>query len=805
MQTIYLKSPMKEEFKKYIKKEKYNSDINKTEIWIGDFSNDPTIDPIDIICKIIPHFQNQDYKIIVDDYLEYNNGKYWQKTLIFRDITFNESVKFYYISFKDCVCFEKCIFKKEVSFSKCAFNEKVDFINCIFKERTNFRGAFFCSISDFSDTVFEGEQNNFSFIHSFEDFYCKNINLKSSIDFSHADFKKTVSFERAVFEGEADFSNVEFGKYIRNDLEYSEYAYAFKKYIEETAMQLKGLLENTSKFIEIKNDENDENSFFSIIFNDAVFSENAIFRESVFENMANFTNTKFEKLVDFHLVKFNKAQQFYSTIFLDRAIFSNTVFHEEAQFLYCRTDSNSYIGFESAVFKRSLDISRSNFNDKVNFWNIELEEGDAFTSSKYQNDFLLKAKTESTKNTPTIHKKIRETYRIIKNNFYSQNNKIEGLKFYEKEMSVYLEEKRAEDKNTKQSKKKNKSLTSNSKPNIITNSNKIKFNNTKKKYLNTYNSLDLLFAIGLSFLIVCFSVIYPLFWFLRKAIHLFAEKVSYKDLKNGMKKIINNKNFYLYIRIFIRICFNRLIALKNNNFFLFIVTFLTIIFILGIMYIVQHKYIWYWFFVFLIILLFYIISYQNRKIIKSNIKSNNYISLVLLSIPSIIILVIFYGINNYKNDWIYRLLNYLSIQFSIIVKDEQIFSFILTIISIITAIVLAIISNKQDKLLLWFNKNSNIFGTDWVVGINFTILVTLVAYIIILYSSPNLLFLPNLEGVGNFLKGLVDILNLTDWNDITILGEKLTTWQYIFLFIGRIFVAYGVYQTVQAFRKFGKS
>ena len=687
MQTIYLKSPMKEEFKKYIKKEKYNPDIDKTEIWIGNFSNDPTIDPIITISEIISHFKNQDNKIIIDDYLQYNNERIWEIPLEFNDITFNKSVHFKHNSFKDYIYFKNCIFIKEVFFQKCAFNKEVYFINSIFKERTNFRGAFFCSISNFSDTVFEGEQNNFSFIHSFEDFYCENINLKSSIDFSYADFKKTVSFERAVFEGEADFSNVEFGKYIRNDLEYSEYAYAFKKYIEETAIQLKGLLENTSKFIEIKNDENDENSFFSIIFNDAVFNENAIFRESVFENMANFTNTKFEKLVDFHLVEFNKAQQFYSTTFLDRAIFSNTIFHGEAQFLYCLTDSNSYIGFESAIFKKGLDISRSNFNDKVNFWNIELEEKDIFTSSKYQNDFPEEAETESTKNTPTIYKKIRETYRIIKNNFYSQNNKIEGLKFYEKEMSVYLEEKRAEDKNTKQSKEKNKSLTSNSKANIITNSNKINFNNIKKKYLNTYNFLDLLFAIGLSFIIVCFSVIYPLFWFLRKAIHLFAQKVSYKDLKNSMKKIINNKNFYLYIKIFIRICFNRLISLKNNNFFLFIVTFLTIIFILGIMYIVQHKYIWYWFFVFLIILLFYIISYQNRKIIKSNIKSNNYISLVLLSIPSIIILVIFYGINNYKNDWIYRLLNYLSIQFSIIVKDEQIFSFILTIISIITAIV----------------------------------------------------------------------------------------------------------------------
>ena len=763
---------MKEEFKKYIKKEENNTDINKTEIWIGNFSSDPTIDPINIICKIIPHFQNQDNKIIIDDYLQYNNERIWEIPLEFNDITFNKSVEFNHNSFDDYISFTKCTFKY-VSFRNCTFNysknntiEKVNFSGSTFEQEANFSGSIFNLKTDFSETIFgiKKEDNNSDESSSEVKFLIEN-----------AKFQKEVDFSKAIFYDAIYFSGTEF--------------YTDTKVYEEE----------------------------SINFENAQFKKKVRFHRCKFHNTVHFENTSFNKLVDLYCAHFYKPQQFHFTDFLDRAIFSNIEFEEELQFLHCRVDSNSYIRFESVTFKKSLDISRSNFNDKANFWNIELEEGDAFISSKYQNDFPKETKTESTKNTPeetetestkntpTIYKKIRETYRIIKSNFYSQNNKIEGLKFYEKEMSVYLEEKRAEDKTTKQSKEKNKSLTSNSKANIITNSNKINFNNIKKKYLNTYNSLDLLFAIGLSFIIVCFSVIYPLFWFLRKAIHLFAEKVSYKDLKNGMKKIINNKNFYLYIRIFIRICFNRLIALKNNNFFLFIVTFLTIIFILGIMYIVQHKYIWYWFFVFLIILLFYIISYQNRKIIKSNIKSNNYISLVLLSIPSIIILVIFYGINNYKNDWIYRLLNYLSIQFSIIVKDEQIFSFILTIISIITAIVLAIISNKQDKLLLWFNKNSNIFGTDWVVGINFTILVTLVAYIIILYSSPNLLFLPNLEGVGNFLKGLVDILNLTDWNDITILGEKLTTWQYIFLFIGRIFVAYGVYQTVQAFRKFGKS
>ena len=740
-------------------------------------------------------------------------------------------------SFFSCINFKNSIFKENVSFKEIIFDKNIHHLLFSFDSvkfegyKTEFVNSELHNIS-FAESIFNSEITSFQFSKIYDGIFYKTEFRENVLFDSFGNNPKTeiqnTSFKRVIFNKQANFQQVLFFNNIlfENTLFKGDTFFLKAKFYQINNKYKNKLQENNDikerSEVNFKKSNFIGNIYFSeaffetdvdfsgsqfntISFGNAIFDRNVRFYKTTFNNNIDFFNTSFNKLVEFYRVHFYKPIQFHFTDFLDRAIFSSSEFDEEVQFLHCRVDSNSYIRFESATFKKSLDISRSNFNDKANFWNIELEEGDAFTSSKYKNDFNEKAKTESTKNSPTIYKKIRETYRIIKSNFYSQNNKIEGLKFYEKEMSVYLEEKRAEDKNTKQSKKKNKLLTSNSKPNIITNSNKINFNNIKKKYLNTYNSLDLLFAIGLSFLIVCFSVIYPLFWFLRKAIHLFAEKVSYKDLKNGMKKIINNKNFYLYIRIFIRICFNRLIALKNNNFFLFIVTFLTIIFILGIMYIVQHKYIWYWFFVFLIILLFYIISYQNRKIIKSNIKSNNYISLVLLSIPSIIILVIFYGINNYKNDWIYRLLNYLSIQFSIIVKDEQIFSFILTIISIITAIVLAIISNKQDKLLLWFNKNSNIFGTDWVVGINFTILVTLVAYSIILYSSPNLLFLPNLEGVGNFLKGLVDILNLTDWNDITILGEKLTTWQYIFLFIGRIFVAYGVYQTVQAFRKFGKS
>lgn len=163
------------------------------------------------------------------------------------------------------------------------------------------------------------------------------------------------------------------------------------------------------------------------------------FHHCKFHNTVRFENTSFNKLVDFYCAHFYKPQQFHFTDFLDRAIFSNTEFNEEVQFLHCKVD-NSYVRFESVTFKKGLDISRSNFNDKVNFWNIEIEEsGEEYIfnnieSVKYVNDFEVQDKT------PTIYKQFRETYRIIKDNFYRQNNKIEGSKFYIKEMSVYQRE-----------------------------------------------------------------------------------------------------------------------------------------------------------------------------------------------------------------------------------------------------------------------------------------------------------------------------------------------------------------------------
>ena len=368
MQTIYLKSPMKEKFKKYIKKEEYNPDINKTEIWIGNFSSDPTIDPIDIICKIIPHFQNQDNKIIINDFLQYNNKKNWKIPLIFKNITFNKDLQFIFNSFDYKVKFIICIFMKNVLFGSCHFEENVEFAGCVFSQNTDFTCSVFNQKSNFLSTKFEGLKNDFSKIHFNKDTSFENIKVKSDINFSDSIFEENVCFENAAFEG------------------------------------------------------------------------NIRFHESIFEETANFTNTKFQKLVDFYLAKFHKAQQFHLTDFLDRAIFSNTIFYREAQFLYNKVENNSYINFESAIFKRGLDISRSNFNCNLNFWNTTIEEDgeeyvfESIDNIKYKNDF------EAHDEAPSVYKQLRETYRIIKDNSYKQNSKIEALEFSKREMLVYEKE-----------------------------------------------------------------------------------------------------------------------------------------------------------------------------------------------------------------------------------------------------------------------------------------------------------------------------------------------------------------------------
>ncbi|MEC4047989.1 hypothetical protein OX284_000990 [Flavobacterium sp. SUN046] len=110
----------------------------------------------------------------------------------------------------------------------------------------------------------------------------------------------------------------------------------------------------------------------------------------------------------------------------------------------------------------------------------------------------------------------------------------------------------------------------------------------------------------------------------------------------------------------------------------------------------------------------------------------------------------------------------------------------------------------KDSLILYFNQESNNFGLDWTKGIRFIFQWSFIFYIlyIILYSAR----IDELSKIPNISDFLVNYLKFT--NPLSFLDPPLDNSEDYFLplitlSLGKIFVSYGIYQTIQAFRKFG--
>lgn len=639
------------EIEKYIRIVE-NLEIGEEETWIEGFEKD-------FLFKInsIP---SKTYKNIhINEDINFQNENF-EDFIVFNNIVFNKDFLILFSVFKDYVSFNNCTFEGNLTFGSCTFEKEVRFINCKFNSSIDFWRTSFKSIVDFSESHFRGEESIFRDSLFNNNVFYEKTQIVSKINFQNTIFEGNVYFEGAVLEN-IDFSGAKF---------------VVPEGDKDTINKFQRKEINFSRVL-----------FGTVSFENTLFEKNIRFHESTFEKEANFYNTSFKKLVDFYLVNFKAEQQFHLTDFLDRAIFSNVIFHKEVQFIYNKTEGNSYINFESATFKRGLDISRSNFNCNLNFWNVKIEKKGVeeifdylsnkatFKELKYIDDFGEHKEGAI----PSVYKQIRESFRIIKNSFYAQNNRIEGLKFYEKEMSVYLEEKR--------------------------------FSKTKKEQKYKSNFYE-----------------------------------NFKD----------NNIFYVLLAI---IVVSMPLWVYSKSLFFYITLIISFVLVL-----VER-----W--------------YKNKEKLKTKnpLKQNNYFSFIFL-----IIGIIFYLI------WIHEVMN--TIHYVVI---SYIFLFF--------SVVFLYFYQERDRIILWLNKNSNSFGTDWVVGINFTLLIALISAMIILSMTPHIAFSFDMEGIENFIRTLVEILNITEWADIKILNKEPNTWQYILMFFSRIFIGYGYYQTIQAFRKFGKS
>lgn len=103
-----------------------------------------------------------------------------------------------------------------------------------------------------------------------------------------------------------------------------------------------------------------------------------------------------------------------------------------------------------------------------------------------------------------------------------------------------------------------------------------------------------------------------------------------------------------------------------------------------------------------------------------------------------------------------------------------------------------------DKFILFSNKISNNYGTNFLFGVLFTLFIGLFFYFLTFINSCTI----NTSGfnLNYFWSNYFIYLNPAHSPDF--LGEKNNAFYYFFDYCGRIFIGYGIYQTIQAFRKY---
>lgn len=117
-----------------------------------------------------------------------------------------------------------------------------------------------------------------------------------------------------------------------------------------------------------------------------------------------------------------------------------------------------------------------------------------------------------------------------------------------------------------------------------------------------------------------------------------------------------------------------------------------------------------------------------------------------------------------------------------------------------------------DESILFLNTRSNKNGLSWLRGVFFTIFCAIIFFWIINFlgieeNQPHFFVLDlktlHFEGFGEIWKKFLNMFYLTDFKD-KFYGTELNPLGETVFFISKIFISYGIYQTIVAFRKFSK-
>jgi hypothetical protein len=120
-------------------------------------------------------------------------------------------------------------------------------------------------------------------------------------------------------------------------------------------------------------------------------------------------------------------------------------------------------------------------------------------------------------------------------------------------------------------------------------------------------------------------------------------------------------------------------------------------------------------------------------------------------------------------------------------------------------------NNAWEYLLLQLNKRSNKHGLSWSRGLLFTLTLSILFYVLYLFTLEKLPFYWGWTNFYSFwkasgitIKDFIRFFIVT--HDFDFMKEyNPSALSFIIDFISKIFIGYGIYQTIQAFRKYGKN
>ena len=350
------------------------------------FSNDKTVKDI-VLSKgenfITVSFKDKDNnrrKIIYTILDEPPLNKRLDFTLVnnFSENSYIFNFKYYYNK-ENGTNFVNCIFLQEANFILANFTSGANFNYAEFSQKAEFASAEFTGGASFYDVDFKNKSNfeNAKFQDK-ANFYLANF---TGASFYKVIFEKNAVFKKANFSVKADFRCVG----IKGETNFNN-----AKFETTKTMLVKKPKEVVIDSISFEGAAFKKKVFFSNV----KFTQDVCFRGATFFNTTVFEGAEFSKLAYFGCANFKAFAQFSSD--------TNTVF-------YFQDSHIATLVFKPLLLKKTVEV---NFKSSI-------------INRIIAPDIKFKGKN-------------RETYTILKNHYLKENDRIQALDYYQKEMNEVL-------------------------------------------------------------------------------------------------------------------------------------------------------------------------------------------------------------------------------------------------------------------------------------------------------------------------------------------------------------------------------